>query len=268
MTGTVAFSTTCADQAGATARDDQIDEAAGAQQVADARAVGTRHGLHGVARQAGLLGGAGQHLDQRDVGVLRRCRPAQQRGVAALEGQAGGVDGDVRTRLVDHRDHPEGHPHLPDLEPVGPVVAAHDLADRIGQRRDVAQPVRHGGHSAGIEPQPVDQTVRETGVATGGDVAPIGNRERRRSRHRARQPSRAAQRPWPAGVERGELGRRLPCPRRQRHAPRARTPRSRPPDRSSREITCRWDTSSRVTCSGGDAAGGSAAGAEHLRPRR
>ena len=84
------------------------------------------------AAHGGLGGDRGEH----GVGVRRRRRAAQHDGVAGLQAQRGGVDRDVRARLVDDRDDAERHAQPADVEAVGQPPALDDLADGVGQRRD------------------------------------------------------------------------------------------------------------------------------------
>ena len=67
-----------------------------------------------------------------------RRRAAQHDRVAGLQAQRGGVDRDVRPRLVDDGDDAERHAHLAHVQPVGQPAAVDDLADRVGQRGDLA----------------------------------------------------------------------------------------------------------------------------------
>ena len=90
-----------------------------------------------------MVGRVAQHFDDRDVRPQGGCRAAQERGVARLQADAGGVARDVRPVLVDDRDDAERHAHPLDLEAVRPLPAVEHLAHRIGQTSDVAQPVRH-----------------------------------------------------------------------------------------------------------------------------
>ena len=85
-------------------------------------------------------------------------------------------------RLVDDPDDAERHPHLAQLEPVGQRRAAHDLADRVGQGRDVAQPVGHRRDAALVEREPVDQALGGAGVAGGLHVLGVGGQHLRRPR--------------------------------------------------------------------------------------
>ena len=59
--------------------------------------------------------------------------------------------------LVDDRDDAERDPHLLDLEPVRADPAADDLADRVGERRDLAQAGGHGVDARVGEAQPVER---------------------------------------------------------------------------------------------------------------
>ena len=100
----------------------------------------------------------------------RAGRAAQERGVARLQADAGGVARDVRAVLVDDRDHAERHPDALDLETVRALPPVEDLADRVGQRGDVAQPVGHRLDAGLGEPQAVEWTGLHPGGGGGLDV--------------------------------------------------------------------------------------------------
>ena len=129
------------------------------------------------AGQAGLLGRAGQDLGEGLVAAVGAGRAAQQGGVAALERDAGGIDGDVGAALVDHRDHAERDADLADLQAVGAVVAAHDLADGIGQGGQRAQAVGHRGHPRLVEGQAVDHRLGRAVGPRGLDVLGVGGQD-------------------------------------------------------------------------------------------
>ena len=75
-----------------------------AQQVADGRAVGGRDELDGVGGQAGRGELVGQDAVEGAVRVDRLLAAAEDRRVAALDAERGGVERDVRPALVDHED--------------------------------------------------------------------------------------------------------------------------------------------------------------------
>ena len=106
--------------------------------LTESRVVGVEQ-LDRVGRQPGVGDRLAQHRDDRRVGAHRRARAAQQHRVAGLEADAGGVGGHVRPALVDDADHAERHPDLPQLQAVGQGRAAHHVADRVGQRGQLAQ---------------------------------------------------------------------------------------------------------------------------------
>ena len=64
--------------------------------------------------------------------------PRRITALPLLRARVGGVHRDVGPGLVDHPDDAHRHAHLADLQAVGQRRAAHDLTDRVGQRRDVA----------------------------------------------------------------------------------------------------------------------------------
>ena len=127
------------DEVGAAARDEQVDQAAGGHQRPDGLAAARRAGRR--RRRAGPARRGPRASTSTSARLVRRGgrAAAQDDGVAALEAEAGGVDGDVGARLVDHADDAHGHPDLADLQAVGQGRAAHHLADRVGQCGDVAQ---------------------------------------------------------------------------------------------------------------------------------
>ena len=126
----------------------------------------------------------------------RRGGAAQDDRVARLQAQRGGVDRHVRARLVDDGDDAERHAHLAHVEAVGQAVAVDHLADRVGERGDLAD--RRGAIAADallVEAQAVEQRVAELRVA--------------------RPPACRAR--WPRGSPRA-------APRGPRRSPRARRP--------------------------------------------
>ena len=92
------------DQRLAAARDDDVDDAGHLQHLADGGAVGRRHQLDAVFRQAGGDEGDGEaFVDHRRGGEALRTA-AEDGRVARLQAQPAGIGGDVRPRLVDDAD--------------------------------------------------------------------------------------------------------------------------------------------------------------------
>ena len=183
------------DQARSPARDEHVDQPAGAHQLLDGLARLGRHQLDDVGGQPGVVDRVAQHADERGVAVAGAAAAPEQHGVARLEADAGRVDGDVGAALVDHPDHAERHPDLPQLQPVGERAAPDDLADRVGQPGQVAQarrPSLRPGRRSGAAGRPCGPACRRP---------PHGVRRRRwppaprRYAGPGRRPSRAARRP-------------------------------------------------------------------------
>ena len=99
------------------------------------------------------------------VGALALGAAAQDRGIAGLEAERGGVGRDVGSALIDDADDAERHAHALDRHAVRPRPALGDLADRIGEVADHVDAGRHGGDALVVEREPVE----EGGV---GAVAP------------------------------------------------------------------------------------------------
>ena len=110
------------DQALAAARHDHVDVVLHGDELADRRAVGGLDHLHRGFGQSGRLQAFVHARGDRLVGVDRFRAAAQDRRVAGLEAQPGGVGGHVRARFVNDADHAERHAHLPDLD-AGRAVA-------------------------------------------------------------------------------------------------------------------------------------------------
>ena len=173
MTGTVEPVTTARMRSAPPARDEQVDEAPGAHQGAD-DAVAALEQADRVGRQPVRGEGPAQHGDGGAVGLRGGAPAAEDDGVARLQAEAGGVDGDVRTGLVDHPDDPHRHPDLPDLEAVGQGRAPDHLADRVGQGGDVAERLGDGRDPWGVEAEPVLEALGHPLLAAPGEVARVG----------------------------------------------------------------------------------------------
>ena len=148
----------------AAARDDDVAGARGRRRSRPARRASPRAGS---TASSGSPAATRPSRTQRSSTAFVRARArraAQQAGVAALEAQAGHVDGDVRARLVDDEQHAERHAHLLHVEPVRQPPAADDLADGIVERGDRAHRVAQLEHALGVERQAVEQRARLAGA--------------------------------------------------------------------------------------------------------
>ncbi len=156
------------DQPLAAARHDHIDVFRHADQRADRSPVSGLHDLHRRCRQPGFgqakLDAAGNGL----IGMDRLGTTSQDGRVARLHAQAGGVDGHVRPRLVDDPDHAQRHAHLADLNARRHVAHVANLADRVRQRGDLAQPFDHAVDHLGRQRKTIEhRRVQTVGAATG-----------------------------------------------------------------------------------------------------
>ena len=147
------------DEIGSPARDDEVDVAARRHEGTSRIMATTLEERDCVCWESLCRKGSAHRLDEGVVAAGGRGATAQDDGVAGLEGEACGVDGDVGTRLVDHPDDAHRHPHLTDLQAVGERGPAHDLTDGVRQGRHVAQRLRHGRDPRVVEPQAVLQAL-------------------------------------------------------------------------------------------------------------
>ncbi len=165
------------DQPRSPARDDDVDQTTGLDQVRDARAILARQQLHGVSRQTLVTQRGLQPRDQRRVGVHRRRTAAQQHGIAGLERQPERVDRHVGPALVDDSDHAERNPLLTQLKPVGQGAAAQRLADGIGQPGDLSQAVGDAVDALWAEREAVEHRGGGAGLAGGVEIQGVGRQD-------------------------------------------------------------------------------------------
>ena len=112
------------------------------------------------------------------IGAFGCMATAQDGGVARFEAQRGDIDRHIGPGLVNHADDADGHAYLVEAQPVGQVVPAHDLPDRIGQRGDMPDALRAGGDAVHVETQAVEFSFIHAGFegflhvlrVGGGDV--------------------------------------------------------------------------------------------------
>jgi hypothetical protein len=68
----------------------------------------------------------------------------QDAGVAALDREAGRLDGHIGPALEDHAEHAERNAHLADADAAGLLLQADDLADDVRHRGQLFAALRHG----------------------------------------------------------------------------------------------------------------------------
>ena len=145
-------------QALSPARDDQVDDALELGELGQLLAPAAGHERQ-RARRAGPRASAASRAIRASTSFecAARGRAAQQHRVAGLQAQRGGVDRDVRARLVDDGDHAQRDSNLAEVEPVGQAPAVDDLAHRVGQRGDRPRAVGDPAHPRLVERQAVHQ---------------------------------------------------------------------------------------------------------------
>jgi hypothetical protein len=216
MTGTLASAADALDQALAAARDDHVHVLGHGDQAAHGGTVGGLHQLH-ASSAAGRPRPAPAAPARPAPGWTAGLRAAaQDAGVAALDGQRGGLDGHVGPALEDHAEHAQRHAHLAHAMPLGWRLHAGDLADRVGHGGELLAALGHGGDDLRRQSQAVDHG------RPGRPPAPPPGRAHwpRPARHRPRAgggPAHAGPGPWPPSMRRPSRWRR--GARRRRHGP-------------------------------------------------
>ena len=165
------------DQACSPARDHDVDQAAGLDQMGDAGAVRAGKQLHDVGFEALAGHCSAQRGDKRIVGVGRRRASAQQHRVAGLQRQPECVDRDVGPALVDDADDAERDALLTQLKAVGQRAPAQHLADRVGQAGDLTQSGGDAVDALGIQRQPVEHGVRRARSPGGVEISLVGGQD-------------------------------------------------------------------------------------------
>ena len=149
------------DEPGAAARNDDVNQAAGCNQL-----------MHRLPRARieqfdGPLGQAGNrshNLNQALAAPRGFSAAAENDGVPGLEREHRGIDGHVRPRLVNDSYHPQRHTHFADAQPIRLGPFRHGVADWIGQNRHLAHPARHGFDPRRSQRQAVAHGAFETGI--------------------------------------------------------------------------------------------------------
>ncbi len=116
-----------------------------------------------------------QRRDKRAIRVDRFLAAAQDGGVAGLEAEDRGVDGDVGARLKNDRDDADGDADLRDFNSVGAFPLGHLLAEGLGQGAHLAHAGDHGGERFFRDAEPVDHRLGQARFLGGGDVLRIGS---------------------------------------------------------------------------------------------
>ena len=164
----------CVDQPRSSARDHDVDQAAGLDQMRDAGAVVAWQQLHGIDVAVLDRQRVAKCLHQSGIGPRRRRTTPQQHRVARFERQPERVDGHVGPALVDDADDTEGHPLLAQLKAVGQRAPAQHLTDRVGQTGDLTQPRGDAVDAVRVQRQPVEHRLWRARRLGRGQVLGVG----------------------------------------------------------------------------------------------
>ena len=116
----------------------------------DIGAVGVRRDLHAGFRQSRAAQPGHQRRVDRRGAVHAFRSAAQDHRVARLQADAGGIGADIRPAFVDHADHADRRGDALDAQPVRPRPVGQRAAERIGQQRDVLQPLAMASTRASV----------------------------------------------------------------------------------------------------------------------
>jgi hypothetical protein len=115
---------------------------------------------------------------------------SQDRRVARLETEHGGVGGDVGTAFKNDPDDADGSALFHDLEAVRARPLADDLPGGIVEQGHVSNALGHGGDAVMIEAEPVLHRGGEPELIGGGEIFSVGGENVRPRAPSRRRPSR------------------------------------------------------------------------------
>ena len=132
------------DQTGAAARNNDVEIVVKLHQCSCTLTGGVLHKIDASLRQSCRIAGVLHDLYDCHVGVQRLLAAAQNDGVAGFDTKTGSVGGDVGACLVDDADNAQRHTNLADFQAVGAFGLMEHLTDRIGERGNLFDALRHG----------------------------------------------------------------------------------------------------------------------------
>jgi hypothetical protein len=166
------------DQRLATARDDDVDQAARRQHRADAGSVCNRHELDGISGQA-TGDDAFNHRGMNGPAGVDRFRSApQDDGIARHQAQRACVGGDIGATFINDADDAQRHADAFQHQPVGPFSPVNDRACGVRQAGNRFNARRNAFQTHFIQRQPVKHCSCQTVILTRCQIDGIGRKDR------------------------------------------------------------------------------------------
>ena len=167
------------DQALATAWNNHVHILRHGDQEADGFPVGAWHKLHRIGGQVSfdqsLLHQPGQGLVRFDG--FRAA--AQNAGVATFDGERRGFNRHIRPALVNHAEHPDGHPHLTNTDATGLLLHANDFANHVRHGGQLFAADGNGLNDFGAQDQTINQRRGQAGRFGTFDIDAVCRLQRR-----------------------------------------------------------------------------------------
>ena len=162
------------DETASATRHDDVDGVGHAREhVTNGCPVGGWYDLNRGLRQAG----GAQSGDQARVNRAARIRAlgaaAQNDCVAGFQAQRTGISGNVRPTLVDDTHHAERHAHALDAQAIRSCPRGDDDTDRIVQRCNFFNSLRHGCDALLVERQSIHHGVGQRALPRRLQIAAI-----------------------------------------------------------------------------------------------
>ena len=141
------------DQAGAAARDDDIDQAARGDEFLHRLARARIEQLNRARRHAGY---GSKNFRQRLIAVRGLFAAAKHDRVAGFEAEHGGVNGDVGARFVHNANHAQRHADFANEQAIGARPLGKDFVHWIRKRGDCAHRICRFADAPRIQQQAIE----------------------------------------------------------------------------------------------------------------
>ena len=161
-----------ADQPGAAAGDQQIDQSRCRHQLVRALTAGVLQNPEDRRIASGVGNAVPERLHDGHGGAVRLLAAAQDADVPALEAERRRIRGDIRAALIDDGDQSKRHLHLLNAHPVRAREVLQHAARMSGQRGDGAHAVGHPLEPLFVQAQPVEHDLRD-GAARGLQIEAV-----------------------------------------------------------------------------------------------
>ena len=144
---------------------------------ADGGAIRARRDLDGVGGQAGVAQAGAERRANRGDAIGAIGARAQDQRIARAQRQRPGLGGDIRAAFENHADDADRHAHAGDAQTVRAGPFGERFSDRIGQRGDGFDALRHRLQARFVEREAIEQAFRQVFGVRAGHILGIGGED-------------------------------------------------------------------------------------------